>query len=196
VTDGQPVTGPTAPRRERDKLVAGDVYLASDPDLVAARAVCRDLLAEFNGLLAADPAARRAVLERLLGSVGEGVEITPPFHCDYGWAIEAGPGVFANFGLVVLDGAPVRIGAATQIGPNVQILTADHPRDPVARRRGDELSRAITIGENVWLGAGAIVCPGVSIGDDTVVGAGSVVTRDLPARVVAVGAPCRVVSQL
>jgi maltose O-acetyltransferase len=128
--------------------------------------------------------------------VGEGVVIRPPFRCEYGTRVTIGPGTFANYELLMLDVAPITIGAACQIATRVQLLTATHPIDPAPRRAGWESAEPIVLGDNVWLGGGVIVCPGVTIGDDTVVGAGAVVTRDLPAGVVAVGSPARVLREI
>jgi maltose O-acetyltransferase len=122
--------------------------------------------------------------------------VTPPFRCDYGGHITIGARTFVNYDCVMLDVAPIRIGAACQLAPRVQLLTATHPIDPEPRRRGWESAEPITIGDNVWLGGGAILCPGVTIGEDTVVGAGAVVTRDLPAGVVAAGVPARVLREI
>jgi maltose O-acetyltransferase len=141
--------------------------------------------------LAASDAERRALLLERLAEVGEGAVIRPPFHCDYGFNIRLGVGVFLNFNCVVLDVAAVSIADKTQIGPAVQILAADHPR-PAERAAGLEFGRPIRIGRNVWIGGGAIILPGVIIGDDALIGAGSVVTRDIPAGAVAFGNPARV----
>ncbi|WP_275693495.1 sugar O-acetyltransferase [Nocardioides sp. TF02-7] len=143
-----------------------------------------------------DQEALRALFTELLGEYGDGAEIRPPFHCDYGSQTTWGARSFANFGLVVLDVARVRVGEDVQMGPRVQLLTATHPLEPGPRRDKWESAEPIVIGDNVWLGGGVIVCPGVTIGDDTVVGAGSVVTKDLPSGVVAVGSPARVVREL
>jgi maltose O-acetyltransferase len=178
---------------ERDKMLRGDLYRASDPELVAARVRARRLFAELNRSDPADEDARRVLLAELLGGVGAGASIEPPFYCDYGSNIFLGDGSFVNFGAVFLDPARIVIGPQAQLGPGVQLLTADHPRDAAARAAGPELARPITIGSRAWLGGGVIVCPGVTIGEDTVVGAGSVVVRDLPAGVVAAGNPCRVI---
>lgn len=175
-------------------MLAGELYRASDPELVAARRRCEDLLRRFN----AEPAegARRQILAEVLGGLGDGAEVRPPFHCDYGEHIAIGPGAFLNFGAVILDVCPVTIGAAAQLGPGVQLLAADHPRDPGERRSGLENGAPVAVGENAWIGGGAIVCPGVSVGADSIVGAGSVVTRDVPAGVVAAGVPCRVLREV
>jgi maltose O-acetyltransferase len=132
----------------------------------------------------------------LVGAFGEGSEIRPPFHCDYGYQLHIGSRTFANFGLVALDVARIDIGDDVQIGPAVQLLTPTHPIDPELRRRKWEAAEPISIGDNVWLGGGVVVCPGVSIGADTVVGAGAVVSRDLPANVVAVGNPARIIREI
>jgi maltose O-acetyltransferase len=143
-----------------------------------------------------DEDERRALLNQLLGGIGSGAFIQPPFACDYGYNLSIGDNVFVNFNTVILDCASVTIGEGTQMGPGVQILAADHPRDPQARRSLLELARPVSIGSNVWIGAAAVVLPGVSVRDDSIIGAGSVVTRDIPSGVVAVGSPCRVVRTL
>ncbi|WP_326701756.1 sugar O-acetyltransferase [Streptomyces sp. NBC_01754] len=177
-------------------MLAGEPYLADDPEL-AADALRAALLSErFNATSAADPQGRRTALTELLGEIGADVEIRPPLRVDYGYNITVGPRTFVNFGAVLLDVGRVTIGADVQIGPNVQLLTPTHPLEPEARRAKWEAAEPVTIGDNVWLGGGVIVCPGVTIGEDTVVGAGSVVTRDLPSGVVAVGNPARVVREL
>ena len=177
-------------------MLAGELYLADDPELQAEALRAAELTAEYNATAPADGAGRRRILEELLGSVGEGVELRQPLRVDYGSQIHVGPRTFANWGLVAADVVRIDIGADVQIGPNVQLLTPTHPIDPDRRRDKWEAAEPITIGDNVWLGGGVIVCPGVTIGADTVVGAGSVVTRDLPARVVAVGNPARVIRNL
>jgi maltose O-acetyltransferase len=177
-------------------MVSGETYRADDPELLQERARARSLTALYNATGQNDAEERRTLLEELLGTAGEGVWIEPPFFCDYGWNITLEERVFLNFNCVVLDVAPVRIGALTQIASAVQISAATHPTDPRERERGVEYGRPIDIGRNVWIGAAAVIGPGVTIGDDTVVGAGSVVVRDLPAGVVAVGNPCRPVREL
>jgi maltose O-acetyltransferase len=179
---------------EKDKMLAGESYRASDPELVHERQRCRSLLQAFN--TQPDEEQRWDLLRELLGRLGSGTYIQPPFACDYGYNVSIGENAFINFNAVILDCAPVTIGDGTQIGPGVQLLAADHPRDPQTRRALLELARPISIGSNVWLGAAAIVLPGVSVGDDSVIGAGSVVTRDVPGGVLAVGNPCRVVREL
>ncbi|WP_308013707.1 sugar O-acetyltransferase [Streptantibioticus parmotrematis] len=177
-------------------MLAGEWYLPDDPELAADTTHRIELCAAYNAPAPPDADRRREILERLLGSVGEGVRIRPPFHCDFGYNIRIGPRTFVNVGAVLLDTGPVTIGADVQIGPNVQLLTATHELGAARRRAGWEKAVPVTIGDNVWLGGGVIVCPGVTIGADTVVGAGSVVVRDLPAGVLAVGSPARVVRRL
>lgn len=180
-------------RSMRERMMAGDLYLFDDPELAEANAAALDLMAAYNATSARQGPLRRALLEQLLGAVGEGTVIRPPLYVDYGSHLRVGARTFANFGLVALDVAPITIGDDVQIGPNVQLLTPLHPVHPGLRRDKWEAAKPITIGDNVWLGGGAIVLPGVTIGANTVVGAGAVVTRDLPSDVVAVGNPARVI---
>jgi maltose O-acetyltransferase len=179
-------------RTEKDKMLAGALYDASAPEIQADLTATRQWLARYNAALDRAPAERRKLLLERLAVVGEGAEIRPPFHCDYGFNIRLGAGAFLNFNCVILDVVEVVIGDRTQIGPAVQILAADHPRDAATRASGLEFGRPVRIGRNVWIGAGAIILPGVTIGDDAVIGAGSVVTRDVPAGATAFGNPARV----
>ncbi|WP_437286027.1 sugar O-acetyltransferase [Sorangium sp. So ce406] len=190
------MTNPDDPRSMRERMLAGDPYIADDPEIAERSAAALDLMAAYNATSVRQRPLRRRLLEQLLGSVGEGTEIRPPFYVDYGAHITIGARCFANFGLVALDVAPITLGDDVQIGPNVQLLTPTHPVEPEPRRQKWEAAKPIKIGNNVWLGGGAIVLPGVTIGDNTVVGAGSVVTRDLPANVVAVGNPARVIRSI
>jgi maltose O-acetyltransferase len=183
-------------RTNRERMLAGDQYLADDPDLRREADRAAVLTAEFNAAAGDDHAGRARILQQLLGRVGAGTVVRPPFRCDYGYQTTIGDRTFANWGLVALDVARITIGDDVQIGPNVQLLTATHPVEPAPRRAKWESARPITIGDNVWLGGGVIVCPGITIGHDTVVGAGAVVVRDLPAGVVAVGNPARIVRRL
>ncbi|RLK13647.1 maltose O-acetyltransferase [Micromonospora sp. M71_S20] len=180
----------------KERMLAGEPYIADDPEIAADLDRAARLMERFNTGPAADPGARLAALRDLLGEVGEGAWVRPPLHVDYGWQVRIGPRSFVNFNAVFLDVAPITIGADVQIGPNVQLLTATHPVEPGPRRDKWEAAKPITIGDNVWLGGGAIVLAGVTVGENTVVGAGAVVTKDLPANVVAVGNPARVVRQL
>ncbi len=176
---------------ERDKMIAGQPYNPGDPELQADQAAAQRWMAQYNASLTATPDDRRQLLRELLAETGEGAVIRPPFHCDYGYNIRIGRNVFLNFNCVILDVCPVRIGDLTQIGPGVQILTADHPRDPALRAQGVEFGRPILIGRNVWIGAAALIMPGVTIGDDAIIGAGSVVTRDVPPGATVMGNPAR-----
>ncbi len=183
-------------RTNRERMLAGDQYIADDAELLRACDRAALLTAEFNACRADDHASRQGILRELLGSVGPNTTIRPPFRCDYGSQTHIGARSFANFGLIILDVARVTIGDDVQIGPNAQLLTATHPIEPGPRRAKWEGSKPINLANNVWLGGGVIVCPGVSIGENTVVGAGAVVVRDLPSNVVAVGNPARVVRTL
>jgi maltose O-acetyltransferase len=176
----------------RERMLAGELYIADDPALARDARRAMTLTHRLNTADPNDYSLRREVLTELLGAFGEGSEIRPPFRCDYGYQTFVGARTFANFGLISLDVATVRIGDDVQIGPNVQLLTALHPVAAGPRRDKWEAARPIVIGDNVWLGGGVIVLPGVTIGANTVVGAGAVVTRDLPPDVVAVGNPARV----
>ena len=173
---------------EKQKMRAGELYRPDDAEIAADSRRALQMIARYN---ASDAADHPQLLRELLGAVGEGVVLRPPFHCDFGYNITLGDKVFANFGCVFLDVAPVSVGAWTQMGPYVQLLTADHPRDPALRRQGYESAQPIRIGENVWIGGGAIVLPGVTIGDDAIIGAGSVVTRDVPRGAIVKGSPAR-----
>jgi maltose O-acetyltransferase len=180
----------------RERMRAGELYIADDPELARDLARAQGLSHRYNTMDPTDGDGRRAVLTELLGAFGEGSEIRSPFYCDYGYQTFVGARTFANFGLACLDVATVTIGDDVQIGPNVQLLTPTHPVEPGPRRDKWESAKPIAIGDNVWLGGGVIVGPGITIGENTVVGAGAVVTRDLPANVVAVGNPARVIRQL
>ena len=192
------MTSPTSPdgRTMRARMLAGDLYIADDPEIGEQSSRALDLMQTFNATSVLAGEERRRLLRDLLGSIGEATEIRPPLYVDYGSHITIRARCFANFGLVALDVAPIAIGDDVQIGPNVQLLTPTHPVEPGPRRAKWEAAKPITIGDNVWLGGGAIVLAGVTIGDNTVVGAGAVVVRDLPANVVAVGNPARIVRQL
>ncbi|MFF4185971.1 sugar O-acetyltransferase [Streptomyces sp. NPDC001691] len=177
-------------------MLAGEWYLPDDPELRADTERRVGLCAAYNAATTAPPADRRRILSDLLGSVGDSVRVRAPFQCDFGYNIRIGAGTFVNFGGVFLDTGPITVGRDVQIGPNVQLLTPTHALDAERRRAGWEKALPVTIGDNVWLGGGAIVCPGVTIGANTVVGAGSVVIRDLPPNVLAVGNPARIVREL
>jgi maltose O-acetyltransferase len=174
----------------RKQMVSSELYDASDPELVAARAAARELLARYN----ARPDA--SLLEDLFASFAAEVVIEPPFHCDYGFNVSVGERFYANVGCVFLDCAPVHIGDRVLFGPAVHLYTATHPLDADTRRRGLEYARPISIGDDVWIGGGAIVLPGVTIGDRAVVGAGSVVSSDVSADTCVAGNPARPIRQL
>lgn len=178
-------------KSEKEKMLAGELYLADSPELVADRARIAAWMDRFNSSQCVPSADRQAMLGQAFGRTGEGVMIRPPFHCDYGYNISLGDGVFLNFNCVVLDVVRVTVGSRTQIGPGVQILTADHPRDPQLRARGLEFGRPVIIGADVWVGGGAIILPGVTIGGGAIIGAGSIVSRDVPAGTTAAGNPAR-----
>ena len=180
---------------QKQKMLAGDLYTADDPELIADAARAAAWMVRYNGSLAWDAADRHKLLAEGLGQVGAGAVVRPPFHCDYGYNIALGDRVFLNFGCVILDVARVEIGAGTQIGPGVQILTADHPRDPALRAEGWDCGRPSRIGANVWIGGGALILPGVTIGDDAIIGAGSVVTRDVAPGQTVMGNPARPVAR-
>lgn len=186
---------PNDTRTMRERMLAGDLYIADDPQLAADSARSAELMHRLNHI-DRTPEEQIATLRALLGHFGEGAYIRPPFFVDYGTQIRVGARTFANFGCIFLDVATITIGEDVQIGPNVQLLTPTHPLDAELRRAKWEAAEPIVIGDNVWLGGGAIVLPGVTIGANTVVGAGAVVAKDLPANVVAVGSPARIVRQL
>jgi maltose O-acetyltransferase len=183
-------------KTEKQKMLAGELYLGSDPELVAERQRARRLSRLYNQTTEEEPERRREILQELFGALGPGAVIEPPFYCDYGSHITAGSAFYMNFGCVILDCCPVRIGDNVMLGPAVQIYAAYHPVDPAVRLAGPELAAPVVIGSNVWIGGAAIICPGVTIGDNTTIGAGSVVVKDIPANVVAAGNPCRVLRHL
>jgi maltose O-acetyltransferase len=182
-------------RSEYEKMLAGELYDPMDRELVAGRDRARDLCWELNATREAQQEARRRILKELFGAGGDSVWMQPPFFCDYGSNILLGERVFFNFNCVVLDVCEVQIGDFTQFGPAVQIYTATHPMNAELRRK-QEFAKPITIGSDVWVGGGAIICPGVRIGSKSVIGAGSVVTRDVPDGVFAAGNPCRVIREI
>ncbi len=180
---------------ERQKMLAGELYDPLDPELASARARARDLCWDLNATRDSDEVRRREILKQLFGRGGDSVWMQPPFYCDYGANIHLGERVFFNFNCVVLDVCEVRIGNFTLFGPAVQVYTAMHPMNAELRRK-QEFAKPITIGDDVWIGGGAMICPGVTIGSRAVIGAGSVVTRDIPAGVFAAGNPCRVIREI
>lgn len=182
-------------KSEKEKMLSGAYYLASDEELVRERDYARYLLFEFNHTRPSEKEKKQEILKQLIMAKGR-IYIEPPFYCDYGYNIEAGDNFYANFCCTILDVNKVQIGKNVLLGPNVQIYTAAHPTDPAERLIGTEFGEPISIGDNVWIGGGTIICPGVKIGNGAVIGAGSVVTRDIPDNVVAVGNPCRVIREI
>lgn len=181
---------------EREKMLAGEFYTASDPELVALRQNARRLTRLYNATTEEEPQRRAELLAELLGKSGKNVFIEPTFRCDYGCNILAGENFYANFDCIILDVATVTIGDNVKFGPRVCVYTAGHPTDAQTRNALLEFGKPVNIGNNVWIGGSAVILPGVTIGDNTVIGAGAVVAKDIPANVVAVGNPCRVVREV
>lgn len=182
-----------AERRMAEKMHTGELYLPGDAQIMAEQAKCLELLYDFNSTRPSEVERRQELLGKMFAEIGEGCYIEPPLHANWaGRHVHFGKNVYANFNLTMVDDTHIYVGDNTMLGPNVTIATAGHPILPELRRQAYQYNLPVHIGKNCWLGAGVIVLPGVTIGDDTVVGAGSVVTKDLPAGVVAVGNPCRV----
>lgn len=180
---------------EYEKMLAGELYDASDPELFNRRVRTRDLLREYNQT-PYDLRVRKSILEKLLGKCQSNIDIQTPFFCDYGTHIEVGENFFANFNCVFLDCNYIRIGHTVFIGPNVHIYAAYHPVEAAERIKGPEYARPVVIGDHVWIGGNTVINPGVTIGANSTIGSGSVVTKDIPANVVAAGNPCRVLRTL
>jgi maltose O-acetyltransferase len=176
-------------KSEKQKMLAGEPYRADDAELKADRNICAEKLARFNALIHYEEQV--AFLPQVVGETGAGSFIRPPFYCDYGYNIRLGKDVFLNFNCIILDVTGVVVGDHARVGPGVQILAADHPRDPQVRLQGLESGRPIHIGRNVWIGGGALILPGVTIGDDVIIGAGSVVTNDVASGTTVAGNPTR-----
>jgi len=181
---------------EKNKMLANMHYEHLDNELTSERAVAANLLYKFNNSSPDEHHQRAVILQDLLGNMGSDCEIKQPFQCDYGYNLKLGDRVFMNYGCVILDCNEITIGSDTLLAPGVQISAAYHPVDPQSRLEKLEAAAAIKIGSNVWIGANAVICPGVSIGNNTTIGAGSVVTKDIPADVIAVGSPCKVIRNL
>jgi len=182
-------------RTEYQKMLAGELYDASDAQLFGMRVKAREMMKVYNQS-PYDKTIRRQLLNNMLGKMGSNIDIQPPFYCDYGCHIEVGDNFFANFNCVMLDCAWISIGRNVFLGPNVQLYAAHHPIPASERIKGPELASPIVIGDNVWIGGGSIICAGVTIGNNSTIGAGSVVVKNIPANSVAVGNPCRVIKQL
>lgn len=181
---------------EREKMIIGECYNANDRELVDARQNARRLTKMFNDSLPEEGSKRKRIIEKLFGKTGDKFYIESPFHCDYGFNIEWGENSYANFDCIILDCAPVKIGKNVLIAPNVRIFTATHPIDPRLRLQGVEFAKPVTIEDNVWIGGGTIINPGVTIGENSVIGSGSVVTKSIPPSVVAAGNPCKVIKNI
>lgn len=176
----------------RERMKDGRLYFCTDEEIANEQLKCLDLLYDYNQTRPTEQAKRRELLKVLLAEVGENCYIEPPLHANWGRNTHLGSNVYANFNLTLVDDTDVYIGDNVMIGPNVTIATAGHPIDPELRRKVAQFNIPVRIGNNVWIGAGAVILPGITIGDDSVIGAGSIVTKDIPAGVVAVGNPCRV----
>ena len=187
---------PAPPRTEKQKMLAGELYTATDPQLVAEYRRAHTLLARYNATDPNHPEARTTLLRELLAHLGDHTVLQPTFRCDYGYNISIGDRTFINYDCVLLDCNRITIGSEVQIGPGVHLYTATHPHDPATRRSGLELAKPITIADGAWLGGGTIILAGLTIGENTIVGAGSVVTQSLPPNVVAAGNPCRILHTL
>ena len=183
-------------KTEKEKMIRGELYDPLDKELVEDRVRTRLLIKALNDSREDETEKRKEILEKLIPAAGANLWMQPPFYCDYGYNITTGERVFFNFNCVILDVAPVVIGSRCMFGPNVQIYTATHPVDHIERSSGVEFAKPVTIGDDVWVGGSAVICPGIKIGDRTIIGAGSVVTKDIPPDVLAAGNPCRVIRPL
>ncbi|MEM7186830.1 MAG: sugar O-acetyltransferase [Bacteroidota bacterium] len=181
---------------EKQKMLAGEMYNPMDDLLVKERLEARLLFQKINAITEDRKAERDALFYELMGEAGTDLYIEPPFYCDYGYNIKLGKQVFMNYNCCVLDVMEVRIGNNVMFAPNVQLYTATHPLEAKARNSGREYAKPITIGNDVWIGGGAIVCPGVTIGNGVVVGAGAVVTKDVPDNVFVAGNPARIIREI
>jgi len=182
---------------EKEKMLKEMLYNANnDKDLLKERAIAKDLCFKFNQLMPSDTVNQKKILHQLLGPIDDSTCIMSPFWCDYGYNIKIGRHFFANYNTVILDGAEVTFGDNVFIAPNCGFYTAGHPIDTKRRNQGLEYAYPITIGNNVWIGAGVQVMPGVTIGDNVVIGGGSVVVKDIPSNSVAVGNPCHVIREI
>lgn len=181
-------------KSEKEKMLSGDFYNANDKELVKERDYARNLTFEFNHINPTEKEKRREIINQLIITKGS-FHIETPFNCDYGYNIEVGENFYANYGCTILDVNKVKVGDNVLLAPNVQIYTATHPTNPTERLTDKEYSTPIVIGNNVWVGGGTIICPGVKIGNNVTIGAGSVVAKDIPDNVIAVGNPCKVIKK-
>ena len=181
---------------QKERMLNNLPYKAWMDGLAEERLACKKLIFEYNSLPPEEWGRSTDLLRKILGKTGDLIHIEQPFHCDYGKNIEIGENFFANYNLIILDVAKVKIGTNVQIAPNVAIYTAGHPVHPDSRNSGYEYGMDITIGDNVWIGGNTCILPGVTIGDNAVIGAGSVVTKDIPDNTIAAGNPCRVIRKI
>ena len=181
---------------EKEKMLTGKMYIASGEELTAERLHAKELLSEFNALPPSEQERRNVILKQLLGKTEAQYYIEPPFRCDYGYNITIGKNFYANYNCTILDCAKIEIGDHVLLGPNVSLFTAGHPLKADERIKGLEYAYPITIGNNVWIGGGTIINPGITIGDNSIIGSGSIVTKDIPANVIAAGNPCRIIRKL
>ena len=181
---------------ETERMLAGDRYDPTDPELVADRERASDLARRYNATTEAETDRRDALLRELFGSADGEATVEPPFRCDYGYNVSVGDGFFANFGCVFLDTNPIEFGERCLLGPGIHVYTPTHPIDPTERATGRERGRPVTVGDDVWIGGRAVLNPGVTVGDGTVVASGAVVTEDVPERVVVGGNPARVLREI
>lgn len=180
----------------KEKMKNGMLYCCGDEELMREQTQCLEKLYDFNQTRPSEADKRAALLKELFAEVGEGCYVEPPLHANWGCNTHFGHHVYANFNLTLVDDTDIFVGDYVMFGPNVTVATAGHPVDPELRRQIAQFNIPVHIGNNVWIGAGSVLLPGVSIGDNTVIGAGSIVTRDIPANVVAVGNPCRVLREI
>lgn len=181
---------------DRERMLAGQLYCSNDPGLLAQRRRAQGLCRAYNATTGEEPGQRRALLEELLGGMGENCSIEPPFRCDYGSNITVGDHFYANYDLIVLDVCPVRFGSHVMVAPRVSVFAATHPIDAGVRDQMLEYGGPVTVGNHVWIGGHTVIGPNVTIGEGAIIGYGSVVTRDIPAGVIAVGNPCRVLRRI
>ena len=181
---------------EKEKMLAGEAFNTNDAELMNDKKNARILAEQYNHSSEENPDLRKSILKSLFGKCGEQIIIKPPFHCDYGYQISVGENFIVNFDCVFLDAAPIEIGDNCMIGPKTCIYTISHPFNPQERQKGIGLPKKVTLGNNVWIGGGATILPGISLGNNVIVGAGSVVTKSFPNNVVIAGNPARIIKKI